>query len=174
MIGAKCSWRVQGKRQDGCSWIGRAESAALNRTLTISTRRCSSSSSSSSSSSNYFFSGEPQTQSPTRSQAVMSTRRTRGRRNVGGKHGSMTHIVLAGSSESDERLVCSVSDVDTVTAMGKSETSVGRRSSDEDDDEDDASCEWFSGFSVGERDRTCIFQLFSTRVEISTRPLDAG
>ena len=30
---------------------------------------------------------------------------------------------------------------------------MGRRSSDEDDDEDDASCEWFSGFSVGERDR---------------------
>ena len=49
------------------------------------------------------------------------------------------------------------SDVDTVTAMGKSETSVGRRSSDEDDDEDDASCEWFSGFSVGERDRRSTF-----------------
>ena len=30
---------------------------------------------------------------------------------------------------------------------------MGRRSSDEDDDEDDASCEWFSGFPVGERDR---------------------
>ena len=87
----------------------------------------------------------------------MSTRRTRGGRNVGGKHGSMTHIVLAGSPESDERLACSVSDVDTVTAVGKSETSVGRRSSDEDDDEDDASCEWFSGFSVGERDRRSTF-----------------
>ena len=49
------------------------------------------------------------------------------------------------------------SDVDTVTAMGKSETSVGRRSSDEDDDDDDASCEWFSGFSVGERDRRSTF-----------------
>ena len=49
------------------------------------------------------------------------------------------------------------SDVDTVTAMGKSETSVGRRSSDEDEDEDDASCEWFSGFSVGERDRRSTF-----------------
>ena len=49
------------------------------------------------------------------------------------------------------------SDVDTVTAMEKSETSVGRRSSDEDDDEDDASCEWFSGFSVGERDRRSTF-----------------
>ena len=49
------------------------------------------------------------------------------------------------------------SDVDTVTAMGKSETSVGRRSLDEDDDEDDASCEWFSGFSVGERDRRSTF-----------------
>ena len=49
------------------------------------------------------------------------------------------------------------SDVHTVTAMGKSETSVGRRSSDEDDDEDDASCEWFSGFSVGERDRRLTF-----------------
>ena len=48
-------------------------------------------------------------------------------------------------------------DVDTVTAMGKSETSVGRRSSDEDDDDDDASCEWFSGFSVGERDRRSTF-----------------
>ena len=70
----------------------------------------------------------------------MSTRRTRGGRNVGGKHGSMTHLVLSGSSESDERLACS--DVDTVTAMGKSETSVRRRSSDEDDDEADASCEW--------------------------------
>ena len=49
------------------------------------------------------------------------------------------------------------SDVDTVTAMGKSETLVGRRSSDEDDDEDDVSCEWFSGFSVGERDRRSTF-----------------
>ena len=49
------------------------------------------------------------------------------------------------------------SDVDTVTAMGKSETSVGRRSSDEDDDEADASCEWFSVFSVGERDRRSTF-----------------
>ena len=49
------------------------------------------------------------------------------------------------------------SDVDTMTAMGKSETSVGRRSSDEDDDDDDASCEWFSGFSVGERDRRSTF-----------------
>ena len=48
-------------------------------------------------------------------------------------------------------------DVDTVTAMGKSETSVGRGSSDEDDDDDDASCEWFSGFSVGERDRRSTF-----------------
>ena len=37
MIGAKCSWRVQGKHQDGCAWIGRAESAALNRTLTEGT-----------------------------------------------------------------------------------------------------------------------------------------
>ena len=49
------------------------------------------------------------------------------------------------------------SDVDTVTAMAKSETSVGRRSSDKDEDEDDASCEWFSGFSVGERDRRSTF-----------------
>ena len=50
------------------------------------------------------------------------------------------------------------SDVEMVTAMGKSETSVGRRSSDEDDDDDDdASCEWVSGFSVGERDRRSTF-----------------
>ena len=55
------------------------------------------------------------------------------------------------------------SDVDTVTAMGKSETSVGRRSSDEDDDEDDVSCEWFPGFSVGERDRRSTFANRSRR-----------
>ena len=49
------------------------------------------------------------------------------------------------------------SNVGTVTAMGKNETSVGRRSLDEDDDEDDVSCEWFSGFSVAERDRRSTF-----------------
>ena len=87
----------------------------------------------------------------------MSTRRTLGGRNIGEKHGSMRHIVLAGSSELDERLAYSASDVHTVTAMGKSETSAGKRSSDEDDDEDDASCEWFSGFSVGEQDRHLTF-----------------
>ena len=52
-----------------------------------------------------------------------------------------------------------------MTAMGKSETSVGRRSSDEDDDDDDATCE-FSGFSVGERDRRSTFADRSDRVFI--------
>ena len=76
---------------------------------------------------------------------------------------NVTTIVFRTSSESwnTQKAISSLepsSDVDTVTARGKSETSVGRRSSDEDDDDDDASCEWYSGFSVGERDRRSTFE----------------
>ena len=76
---------------------------------------------------------------------------------------NVTTIVFRTSSESwnTQKAISSLepsSDIDTVTATGKSETSVGRRSSDEDDDEDGASCEWYSGFAVGERDRRSTFE----------------